>query len=319
MRPDGPVQHPVPAAALIGHGPALQSFRHAILHRARAGERTNARRCPGGHPGHHPQPVGSVARAGPPVPLYDPPRLPRCPGFGAAHSTVLPRADPKADFRRHGSQSLAPPPGAQHHGTAHRCETAQHHAAPRCAAHHYAAPRHGAPRHAIQHHPLPRHPLPRSALPRRAAPGYAIPHRAFPRHAARCLLIDVPSSLPRQHHARDQTPFAPHPAVRQQRRHAQRSSAQFRHRQPCHLSAHQHAQSRRHHADYPNQSAPEPCPAFASQIRPRTHVARGSRHGVQASLPPRSPPPLAVASPQPTQRAPKTRVARQRTTTGTQQ
>ena len=232
MRPDGPVQHPVPAAALIGHGPALQSFRHAILHRARAGERTNARRCPGGHPGHHPQPVGSVARAGPPVPLYDPPRLPRCPGFGAAHSTVLPRADPKADFRRHGSQSLAPPPGAQHHGTAHRCETAQHHAAPRCAAHHYAAPR-----HAIQHHPLPRHAAPRHAAPRhavprhaiqhRAVPRHAIQHRAVPRHAARRLLTDVPASHPPRHHARDQTPSAPHPAGRhRRRRHVQYPSVQ---------------------------------------------------------------------------------------------
>ena len=227
MRPDGPVQHPVPAAALIGHGPALQSFRHAILHRARAGERTNARRCPGGHPGHHPQPVGSVARAGPPVPLYDPPRLPRCPRFGAAHSTVLPRADPKADFRRHGSQSLAPPPGAQHHGTAHRCETAQHHAAPRCAAHHYAAPR-----HAIQHHPLPRYAAPRHALPHHAAPRHAVPrhaiqHRAVPRRAARRPLTDVPASHPPRHHARDQTPSAPHPAGRhRRRRHVQYPSVQ---------------------------------------------------------------------------------------------
>ena len=210
---------------LVGRGLILQSSPHALRHRARAGGRTNALQCPGGRPGHHLHPVGSVAQAGAPVPRYDPPRLPGCPGFGAARPTVPPRADRTAGFHRPGSQSLAPPPGAQHHGTAHRCETAPHHAAPHCAAHYHAAHRHGAPRHAIQHHPLPRHPLPRSALPRRAAPGYAIPHRAFPRHAAHCLLTDVPASLPQQHHARDQTPFAPRPAVHQPRRHAQRPSA----------------------------------------------------------------------------------------------
>jgi hypothetical protein len=292
VRPDSRARHRALASsrARTGPGPAPHSPRHALRHRGHAAGWMNALRGHDGRPSRHHRPAVPWAPPGAAPPLHGPPRPHRGPGFGAARLTALQRAGLTAGSRLRGSQSPAPPPGAHSHGTAGHYGIAPRHG---IARNHGTVPRHETARN---HGTVPRHETARNhgTVPRHETDQ----HHGTDRHAARRLLADVPASRPPQHHARGQTPSAPHLGARYRRRHAP------------HLSVHhQHAQSRRDPGARLNQSAPglrpasaspsHPRPASASPSHPRNVVPRGPRHGAQASLPPRSPPPLPSRFPQP--------------------
>ena len=178
-----------------------------------------------------------------------------------------------ADFRPRGSPSPALPQSAQHrHGRHGSC---QRHANGRPVAYGPAArpPRHHA------HYPTPSAPHPSAPHPS-AQSGYR--RRAgYPSAHSRHRQAGHPSA-----HSRH--PQAGHPSAHRR--------AQPRHRRVYRPSAHRRAQDCRDPAAPPNQPAPELRLAFALPSRPRNVVPHDPRHGPQASLPPRSPPPLAVAS-----------------------
>jgi hypothetical protein len=246
---------PRPAAAedqKTGPDTAPQNLGRALPPRGYAGEQASARQDPCGLPGPRPR----HAVAGDPAGVRPPPhaRLRQTPRHGHVGDPAGARPPPRARLRQ--------------------------------------TPRHGHVGDLLHGHPVPRCPAPAGDL----AAGHRLPcDPPNPAHRPGCgetLMGDHEASRglpgpphrhgcapPPRRHVHCPNEPAPHPA------------AHSWHRYSCPPSAQpQYARSPRHPADHPNQPAPGPRRAFAPPSRPRIYVLRGSRHGAQASLPPRFPP-----------------------------